>query len=311
MLFRNIPFALLLLLLTPTVHAGELTKLKQLSKRNNWSFLCFAFPSSICYVADGQVQTIKIKGDYIYHPMIASLSPDSKKMAFIQKSNLSIAGNLRNEIVIFDLVNKTIEKSIQFPGEIREVKWNPNFQEIQFLGKKPGEQFKLFSLETSNFQIVEPPAQSLLTAHSFRSISQNKKTIVLGAPSPSTVESKHETVSVQQGYAVIQLEDGAYPSWSPDENRIAYLDLEGTTCFEINSTGSGKHILFTAKRLFTTSQELIGPIVWSPDSKNIIVHKTKGMKGDDRIIWLFNLETKSKQKIHSGSFFEIVDWKNL
>ena len=61
--------------------------------------------------------------------------------------------------------------------------------------------------------------------------------------------------------------------------------------------------------MFTRGDRLTGPLVWSPDKHYLIYHTEDGRIGDQRKIYLFDLNTKKSEEIFSGGRLEIINWR--
>ena len=103
---------------------------------------------------------------------------------------------------------------------------------------------------------------------------------------------------------------GRDPSWSPDGQRIAYLDISGENCYTIRRDGASKVKLFSGARVISFGRELAGPLVWSPDMRFLVFHEMAGLIGDQRRIYVLNLRTGKKSEVFSGGRLELVDWRH-
>jgi hypothetical protein len=69
--------------------------------------------------------------------------------------------------------------------------------------------------------------------------------------------------------------DGGYPSWSPQGDWIAYLDLKLATCFVVHPDGTGMKILRDGEHGFRYRVWPYGA-VWSPDGRKLLLNEEIG-----------------------------------
>jgi Tol biopolymer transport system component len=100
-------------------------------------------------------------------------------------------------------------------------------------------------------------------------------------------DGKKLAVNIQRGerppiLAVIELESGKMttiaegsgaPSWSPSGEWIAYLGHSGEKCMLVHPDGTGSKTVSTAKGTFFTYRKFGYGVVWSPDSKKLLLNR--------------------------------------
>jgi hypothetical protein len=113
-----------------------------------------------------------------------------------------------------------------------------------------------------------------------------------------------------QSNAVTKLTDGTDPSWSPVEDRIAFVDRAGKNCFTIGSDGSAKKKLFSRQGGFFSTGSgapIFFPVSWSPKGDQLLFHQwvDDGMVLD---VYRFDVATSKAKWIGRGEL-QVVDWR--
>lgn len=107
-----------------------------------------------------------------------------------------------------------------------------------------------------------------------------------------------------------KLAEGADPSWSPNNDEIAYFDATRRDCYVIASDGSHKRLLFSSTRGVLGiggRAPLFFPVVWSPDGHSLIFHEWVDA---DLIAEVYQFDLKSRKSRHVGrSELQVVNWR--
>jgi Tol biopolymer transport system component len=117
----------------------------------------------------------------------------------------------------------------------------------------------------------------------------------LAAVQPSwSPDGKKLAVNIQRGFdkdpilAVIDIdsgnmntiaEGGGNPAWSPSGEWIAYIVLSGERCMLVHPDGTGSKIVSEAKSTFFTYRRFGYAVVWSPDSRKLLLNKLTNALG--------------------------------
>lgn len=91
------------------------------------------------------------------------------------------------------------------------------------------------------------------------------------------------------------LSRGCWPAWSPVRNKIIFQDEKDKNYYLINSDGSSKKLL--VKTNPKDVYDLIGPILWSPDGRWLLLSSRSFMDSVD--LYVMDIETKVMVKIES------------
>lgn len=84
--------------------------------------------------------------------------------------------------------------------------------------------------------------------------------------------------------------EGSHPAWSPTGEWIAYYGDSGDKCILVHPDGTGKKIVGKAHSTFLTPRRFGYAVVWSPDSKTLLLNEMKG-DGDYLDVMLLDLGT--------------------
>lgn len=320
MLRKGIAIAILSLIVSST-DVPNMKKLADSSQREGWAFLAYAsFCNRTYYVHSGKIDVIYPKTDVIkelglhwcsdvLHQAQPSLSSDGNYVAYVRRLN---ASNTNEAISVNNLRDNTVQDLAQLPMSVYRLAWSPNGKEIAFVAQYNNTTGSTFSVINLEDRQVSPIVREASLGISF-SWSPNGKEIACQQEliSSSRRDASWSLLIVnRETKNTKRIEFGRDPSWSPNGELIAYLDERGKNCYTIKPDGTDRRVLFSYREsnLFPSGYELIGPLVWSPDMRYLIYHRTDGSIGDQRKIYLFDLKSKKSEEIFSGGRLEIMSW---
>ena len=187
--------------------------------------------------------------------------------------------------------------------EVQQLSWSPDGNRIAAVMRQDTE-LKLSIRDIKSGASEEIPLPSNVRPFSVSWAPDAKQMVVCEIdPSGGLALYILDTTTGQQSL----LTKGTAPSWSPDGSAIAFRD--GDACFTIKPDGTAKTFLFSKAVSFFSQQFLVGPLVWSPDMRSLIFHRTDGSAGYDRKIYVFDLKDRTTKLIYSGGRLEVVAWR--
>lgn len=266
----------------------------------------------LIYPQQGTLKTLGFSwSSDVLHYALPSLSPDGNQVAFVRRLS---ANSSSETVTIYDFQQRTYQDLCTVSKGIYFLAWSPLGNSIAFISEKNQNQplgFRLNLLDIKSQQVTELLPATVLGANGFFSWSPNGKEIVF----EQDVLQETKSDKLKQ-LIILNLEKkdlrilgyGCQPAWSPDGQFIAFLEPKGKTCYLIHPDGSNKQKLFSYKEILPFGFEMIGPLIWSPESQYLIYHRTDGTKGDRRKVFSFNLRTRKKQELCSGSALQITGW---
>ncbi len=291
--------------------APYVQKLSELSTKQRVAFLCYGrLRNRTLYIRSGRVEE-PTPPDLPGQGSISSLSPDMRYVAFVKP----VVGG-PYEIIMVNVEDKSSRELMRWPATIWSLAWSPRGNEIAFIAddRFPVGIPTLYTVDLTNAEVT---TLSRAYDQSAPSWSPDGKKIVLEMF--HRVEDGDQVIEIvvidRETRHTQKLGRGYYPSWSPDGNLIAYLDNRRVLDHEqehictMKPDGTGKTVLVSAPGWFLSRQELVGPIVWSPDMRYIAYHTVAGPKGGQRNLYVFDSKTKKTEKIYSELDLALVTWK--
>lgn len=303
---------------------GNSHQLSDLSQKEKAQFLIYepganrstvfiAGQSGLVYPQPGELTSRGFSWNSdILHYGFPTLSPDGTRIAFVRRLN----SQSRDEtITVYSPASKTYLDVITLPLSVYALAWSPVNDTIAFLAKeKDGYKFILQQVNLQGQSAPELLTPAVFGPNDLFSWSPDGKKIVIeqSIPNESDPAKEKQLLILDLETTTLKfLTYGYNPSWSPTEQKIAFLDIQQKHCFQINSDGTKKQKLFTYRELLPSGQTLVGPLVWSPDSRFLVYHITDGMKGDRRKVFCFELKNGKKRRVKCIDSFLLVSWKKI
>lgn len=310
MLMKGVVLMVIILSINVTSFSQDQFKhLYKLSQQQNQSFLTYnILTSDICLVRQGKEEWV-VRASGREYPSYPAISPDKQSLILVNQVTKNSTSKNQKMIILLNLQDNSKKEVISWPSIIWSCGWSPNGEEITFVADSETRfRRSLYSVNLSTLHISELTPTLNLDPYSILSWSPDGTEVVFH----HFLEDKNIISIISlRNRQIRRLAEGCNPSWSPDGKLIAYVEPNGEKCVAIAPDGTRQKTLFIEKQWFSTSQELTGPLVWSPDMRFIVYHKTNGMKGDKRKVIFFDLKTKNKKTVYSGSSFEVVSlWNN-
>jgi Tol biopolymer transport system component len=319
---RTLSAALLALILVCPSQSQDFRKLSELSKKGGWVFLAYSgFGNKTLYIRDGRVDLIYPKTNVVKelgllvvselgHQASPSLSPDGCCVAFVRRFSASVSDEAITTQNLDVGTNNDLTRSA---NQMYGLAWCPTGKEILFTTRgnydysfRP----KICAVNVNDHRVSYLTSELSLEATSVSWSPNGKEFIVRGRLLDKSRAGSSWGMFIvnRETGKVRRIADGRDPSWSPNGQLIVYLDAEGRNCYTINPDGTNQQKMFSYKPIIPGGYQLMGPLLWSPDMRYLIYHKTAGRIGDQRTIYILDLKTKQKEEIFSGANLEIVDW---
>jgi Tol biopolymer transport system component len=310
-----------------TQEMGELIKstnrLGEVSKKEGWNFLvCDCWANMSLYIQGGRIEVIYPQRDVakelglpwhrdLDHFADSRLSPDGRSVVHVRRRS---AAENDEAITIYSLTDKISKDLVRLSKSILKLSWSPSGKEIAFITQgdyeSPG--LSLSTINIANSDVKELiPRLSRLNPSAISWSPDGKRIAFQGGVSdksqgfdPGIFVISLDTKKI----AKIESANGNSPAWSPDGQLIAYITNDGKGCSAIRPDGTGMKKLFSHGDfgIFPSGDRLIGPLIWSPDMRYLIYHRTDG---DGGRVYLFDLKRQKRKEIHSGWRVFIVDWR--
>jgi Tol biopolymer transport system component len=319
---------LILSLMITGSSAPQMQRLSDLSQKEGWVFLAYDNDRNRTYfISNGKVNLIYPKTDVIKelglnqvmelrYPAGSTLSPDGNQIAYVRRLS---AKDRDVSITIYNLRDNIVRDLIHSKQEISDLVWSPNGEEITFITQEDYDHNFRLNLRVVNVsigRISELLPETRLNPASI-SWSPNDKELVFQAgagdrqpndPLPGIFVFNQENKTIKR------LDSGSNPSWSPNGEFIAYLGdyfkkEERNNWYIMKPDGTNKQILFSHKEFIPSGQGFIAKLIWSPDMRYVIYHRTAGEQMYDKKTYLLDLKTKKRTEIHDASGLGIVDWR--
>lgn len=288
----------------PLIHASypELRRIGELSLAHGWSFLAYdPLGNQVLHVERGHTRRIFPLGDQSFrlgHHAYPSLSRDGRRIAYVRPSG----AHLEETIVLFDLQTNSYRDLLQWPSRIWGLAWSPAGDEIAFIADKDS-LTGLFLLRVQDGSVTEWTLKPEISTDAAPSWSPDGQAIAL----QRDVGTDAEIVVLQRGSdRPRRLTEGRFPAWSLHGDVIGFIDLEGSRSWSIPAAGGATRELFSPPKF---TQELVSQPVWSPDGDQMVFHRTHGIKGSSRVIFLVEAGTGKRRRIYTGDALEILAWR--
>lgn len=289
----------------PLIHPSypELRRIGELSRQHGWSFLAYdPLGNQVLHVAGGQTRRIFPLGDQSFrlgHHAYPSLSRDGRRIAYVRPSGPA----LEESIVLFDLQANTYRDLLQWPSRIWGLAWSPDGTEIAFIADQ-NSLTGLFLLRVADGSVTEWAIKPEISTDVAPSWSPDGQAVAL----QRDVGTDAEIVILHRGSSrARRLVEGRFPSWSPHGDAIGFMDLEGRRSLSIPATGGVARELFSPPKF---TQELVAQLVWSPEGDQLVFHRSHGLKGTSRVIFLVEAGTGKRRRIYTGDALEILAWRS-
>ncbi|MBZ5524090.1 MAG: hypothetical protein LAP21_17785 [Acidobacteriia bacterium] len=261
-----------------------------------------------------------------------SWSPADERMAIVAQSGSAGVFAGENDLYVIDLSSKQTTQLTQGSFLLQGLRyavsphaaasWDPAGKRLAVEVRRSGEEkddapasaIAIFSLQRDNLANADLQSANLQSVDSRNVGSQNldsqKNAQRNGVPQNDTQRYKIPQTDTPRNNAVTKLTDGAGPSWSPVEDRIAFLDEAGASCFTIHPDGSGKKELFSAQGGFFSTgpgAPIFFPVTWSPTGDQLLFHQwaDEGLVLD---LYRFDLATAKARLLGRGEL-QVVDWR--
>lgn len=293
---------LLSLSLAPQAQDAKLNRIKELSRERGWSFLCYdRLLNYVLYVDRGRVHQIFPPGSELFrtgHHARPSLSPDGGRIVFVRPVSKTEADEM---IMVHDLASRQTTELLTWPSRVWGLAWSPDGAEIAFVADQ-GSKTGLFTVRVADRSVTQWRSDREVSTDAAPSWSPGGNAIAV----QRDVGLGAEIVIIERGAdSARRLAPGRFPAWSPKGDRIAFLDLEGKRCLTVKPDGTEAVDIFSPIQF---TQRLTSGIVWSPESGHLIFHRTHGIKGDFRVIFLYDRQQDNRSRIYTGESLEITGW---
>jgi len=262
-----------------------LRRLEQLEKEKGWRILA---SSGDLYLLDVQTNSLitiykEVHDPWNVHLSPGSFSPDGKSIVLIHGDAL----------VVLDLVQRKEEVLLRMP-HLEGARWSPAGEGIAFEGGPDSK-----GLNNLYFIRLRDRTVSLIveggTGSQF-SWRPDGKGIVYEDHQQSLWMLDLVTKQRQR------LDNGRFPSWSPDGRYIAYVTEPGRIIYDV-TTGRKDTII--------SGEMFWGDLVWSPDSRYVAYSRPRFLflAKSSGSLWVMDLHSKTHALLYSqGRGIHPADW---
>jgi TolB protein len=235
---------------------------------------------------DGSNQ-VRITNDNMKGPFAFSVSPDSKKLAYISDKT----GN--SELYIKDLVSGKVDQMTETSADEGNPSWSSDSSSVIFHSN-------YFDKNKYEILKVNYPSSGINSFNKF--INDDFLSLLHPVYSPNgayilyaeineegkTVLKIYDNVQKKESEVVSSEDNPINGSWTPDSKKIIYW-TSNSGIFEINIDGS-------AKRAVNSFKNIRGTPFFSPDGKKIAISRGIGFS-EDYNIWLIDSDGTNPKKL--------------
>lgn len=276
----------------------EITGLATFSRQHQGALLWYDASGYLLVAKDGQITDPLVhvnafsKSPGRTHP---SLSPDGKKVAFVQTEKLS-QDRQREESVIWiaDVGLETLDKVAVLPW-VNALSWSPAGDKLALTS----EGLKILTLADKHITLITRDNLS----DAIPSWSPDEHQIAF--ESTTGAVSNVSVADLLSGEIKI-IAQGRAPSWSPKGDQIAFLDSKEQAYFSVSPDGTNQKLLVKAGYAAFKGPLLDMWLVWSPDQKQGIynAYYDGGVEATG-----VDLLAGKKHVIKQLGYFAAVDWR--
>ncbi len=229
-------------------------------------------------------------------------SPDSKKLAFLQKTG----GENKNDVMIFDFEEKRTFKLLTFENDISQIKWSRKNDGLYLVSASPeSEELKKRKENYGEFEYIdeEPKNSSLYFLHLSRSMKKYSSRFELPKDMRSE-ETLFDKLTDEKKFHVSSI------SLSPGGN---YVALMAPPTSDVNDFDKAKVMLMDSEReLKELPFKHPRGFAFSPDSKRLAVVVPDGEDPwmDNGAIEIVDLSNLSKERVNVKDDLnvELISW---
>jgi len=232
-------------------------------------------------------------------------SPDSKKLAFLQKTG----GENKNDVMIFDFEEKRTFKLLTFENDISQIRWSRKNDGLYLVSASPeSEELKKRKENYGEFEYIdeEPKNSSLYFLHLSRAMKKYSSRFEL----PKDMRSEETLIDKftdKKEFHVSSI------SLSPDGN---YVVLMAPPTSDVNDFDKAKVMLMDSERkLKELPFKHPRGFAFSPDSKRLAVVVPNGEDPwmDNGAIEIVDLSSLSKERVdvEDDLNVELVSWTEM